>query len=123
MSLLQRVVRRPPALNAWYPARRCYASESKPAASSSSANDSKKDDVEVVSKSSCPENTVLGGIAYLKSQSPVLAQADDAYPDWLWTLLEPKKLPEDGPGGKAEKYKLRRANRQRIRDQNFMKTQ
>lgn len=75
------------------------------------------------SRSSCPEGTVLEGLAWLKGQQPVLAQADDAYPDWLWKLLEPKVLVDDGPGGKAEKVRLRKQNRQRIRDQNFMKTQ
>lgn len=73
--------------------------------------------------SSCPENTVLQGVAYLKGQQEVVAMADDAYPPWLWSLLSPKELPDDGPGGKAEKVRLRKANRQRIRDQNFMKTQ
>lgn len=76
-----------------------------------------------VSKSSCIENTVLQGLAYLKGQPPVIARADDDYPSWLWTLLQPKVFADDGPGSKAEKYKLRKDNRQRIRDQNFMKTQ
>jgi large subunit ribosomal protein L54 len=53
----------------------------------------------------------------------VLALPDEAYPPWLWTLLDKSKLPDDGPGGKAEKLRLRKENRQRIRDQNFMKTQ
>ncbi|KAI0934712.1 hypothetical protein AcV5_006467 [Taiwanofungus camphoratus] len=79
--------------------------------------------IEIIAKSSCPENTVLGGLAWLKNQPPILALPDDAYPSWLWTLLDRKELPDDGPGGKAEKYKLRKQNRQRIRDQNFMKTQ
>lgn len=71
-------------------------------------------------KSSCAENTVLTGLAYLKGQSPVIARPDDAYPPWLWTLLEPRTFDDEG---KAEKYKLRKENRQRIREQNFMKTQ
>lgn len=74
-------------------------------------------------KSSCTEGTVLEGLNWLKDQPPVLAQADDAYPDWLWRLLDPKVIPDDGPGGKGEKIKLRIQNRRRIRDQNFMKTQ
>ncbi|KZT23991.1 hypothetical protein NEOLEDRAFT_1179734 [Neolentinus lepideus HHB14362 ss-1] len=74
-------------------------------------------------KSSCPPNTVLAGVNYLKGQPPVLALPDEEYPDWLWKLLEKKELPDDGPGGKAEKVRLRRENRQRIREQNFLKTQ
>ncbi|CDO76947.1 hypothetical protein BN946_scf184587.g1 [Trametes cinnabarina] len=74
-------------------------------------------------KSSCTENTVLVGVNYLKGQPEVLAMPDEAYPPWLWTLLQPKEIPDDGPGGKGEKIRLRKANRQRIREQNFMKTQ
>ena len=71
----------------------------------------------------CPPNTGLAGLQWLKNQPPVLALVDDAYPAWLWTLLEAKKVEDDGPGGRGEKVRLRRENRQRIRDQNFMKTQ
>jgi len=78
---------------------------------------------EAEAKSSCPPNTVLAGVNYLKGQPPVLALPDEEYPDWLWKLLEKKELPDDGPGGKAEKVRLRRENRQRIREQNFLKTQ
>ncbi|KAI0288190.1 mitochondrial ribosomal protein L37-domain-containing protein [Russula brevipes] len=74
-------------------------------------------------RSSCAANTVLVGLNYLKDQPPVLALPDEAYPPWLWTLLNKSELPDDGPGGKAEKQRLRKENRQRIRDQNFMKTQ
>ena len=66
---------------------------------------------------------VMPGLNYLKGQPEVVAQADDAYPPWLWTILDQKPLPDDGPGGVAEKKQLRKANRQRIREQNFMKTQ
>ena len=74
-------------------------------------------------KSSCPEGTILPGLNWLKGQAPVTAKADDAYPAWLWKVLEPRVLPDDGPGGKAERYRMRKENRQRIREQNFMKTQ
>jgi large subunit ribosomal protein L54 len=74
-------------------------------------------------RSSCAPNTVLVGINYLKDQPPVLALPDEEYPPWLWKLLDKSELPDDGPGGKAEKRRLRKENRQRIRDQNFMKTQ
>jgi large subunit ribosomal protein L54 len=74
-------------------------------------------------QSSCAPNTVLVGLNYLKDQPPVLALPDEEYPTWLWKLLDKSELPDDGPGGKAEKRHLRKENRQRIRDQNFMKTQ
>ena len=73
--------------------------------------------------SSCPPGTVLTGLNYLKGQTPVVALPDEDYPPWLWKLLEPRKLADDGPGGKAEKVLLRKQNRQRIRDQNLLKTQ
>ncbi|KAN0133697.1 Mitochondrial ribosomal protein L37 domain containing protein [Lactarius tabidus] len=74
-------------------------------------------------RSSCPPNTILVGLNYLKDQPSVLALPDEEYPPWLWKLLDKSELPDDGPGGKAEKRRLRMENRQRIRDQNFMKTQ
>ncbi|KAI0362623.1 hypothetical protein OH77DRAFT_1442382 [Trametes cingulata] len=113
-------------LNAFWAPRRCLATQSAAAAAQAkpaSGGASPKSDGPVLTKSSCTENTVLVGLNYLKGQPEVLALADDAYPPWLWTLLEPKQLPDDGPGGKAEKVRLRKANRQRIREQNFMKTQ
>jgi len=74
-------------------------------------------------KSTCSANTVLPGLNYLKGQFPVVALPDEEYPPWLWTILQPKVWPDDGPGGKAEKVRMRKENRQRIKDQNFMKTQ
>jgi large subunit ribosomal protein L54 len=59
----------------------------------------------------------------LKGQTPVLARSDDQYPDWLWTLLQSKVWPDDGPGGKAERVNRRMENRKRIKDRNFMQTQ
>ena len=73
--------------------------------------------------STCRPNTPLVGVNYLKDQEEVLALPDEEYPPWLWDLLKPKVLPDDGPGGKAEKVRLRKENRARIREQNFMKTQ
>ncbi|KAI0723784.1 mitochondrial ribosomal protein L37-domain-containing protein [Cerioporus squamosus] len=129
MSFVQ-ALRRQARLNAFWAPRRCLASQSAPAAapatqdsSASSSPKPKPADSGARPLSSCPENMVLQGVAYLKGQQEVVAMADDQYPSWLWTLLKPKELPDDGPGGKAEKVRLRKANRQRIRDQNFMKTQ
>lgn len=76
-----------------------------------------------VALSSCPENTVLTGLNYLKDQPPVLAKPDNEYPTWLWDLLKPRVHADTGPGSKGEKAVLRQANRQRIKEQNFMKTQ
>ncbi|KAG2052793.1 hypothetical protein BDR06DRAFT_1009163 [Suillus hirtellus] len=73
--------------------------------------------------SSCPPGTILEGLNYLKGQPPVIALPDDEYPPWLWDLMKPKVYEDDGPGGKAEKKRLRKENQQRIKDQNFMKTQ
>ncbi|KAI0332545.1 hypothetical protein GY45DRAFT_1298695 [Cubamyces sp. BRFM 1775] len=121
-----RAVRHQLRLNTFWAPRRCLASQSAPAAAAAktdSTSASTKPAEPVLPKSSCPENTVLVGVNYLKGQQEVLAMPDDAYPPWLWTLLEPKQIPDDGPGGKAEKVRLRKANRQRIRESNFMKTQ
>ncbi|KAI0371660.1 hypothetical protein BV20DRAFT_941216 [Pilatotrama ljubarskyi] len=125
MSFVQ-ALRHQLRLNAFWAPRRCLATQSAAAAAQAkpaSGSASPKADGPALAKSSCTENTVLVGLNYLKGQPEVMALADDAYPPWLWTLLEPKELPDDGPGGKAEKVRLRKENRQRIRDQNFMKTQ
>ena len=73
--------------------------------------------------STCLADTTLPGINYLKGQPPVVALADEQYPEWLWTVLQPKVLEDDGPGGKFERAKRRAANRQAIKDRNFMSTQ
>ena len=71
-------------------------------------------------KSSCPADTVLVGLNYLKGQPPVLAKPDEEYPEWLWTILEPKV--HDDPR-KAQRAKRRIETKQRIKDENFMSTQ
>ena len=73
--------------------------------------------------STCPADTILPGVNYLKAQPPVVALADEEYPEWLWKILKPKVLEDDGPGGKFERAKRRAANRQAIKDRNFMSTQ
>ncbi|OJT06114.1 hypothetical protein TRAPUB_3049 [Trametes pubescens] len=125
MSLVQ-AVRQQLRLNAFWAPRRCLASQSAPAAApaqTDSGNAPSKAELPALAQSCCTENTVLVGVNYLKGQPEVLALADDAYPPWLWTLLQPKHIPDDGPGGIGEKIRLRKANRQAIRDSNFMKTQ
>ncbi|KAH8813419.1 mitochondrial ribosomal protein L37-domain-containing protein [Flagelloscypha sp. PMI_526] len=81
----------------------------KPAPTSTSAQDTPL--------SSCPENTELVGLNYLKDQPEVIAKPDSEYPPWLWTLLEPTNHPE---GSKKER---RAKARQEIKDRNFMSTQ
>ncbi|KXN91472.1 hypothetical protein AN958_00734, partial [Leucoagaricus sp. SymC.cos] len=73
--------------------------------------------------SSCLADTKLEGVNYLKGQAPVLALADDQYPEWLWTILHPKVHADGGLGGKAERVKRRAENKQKIKDRNFMSTQ
>jgi len=73
--------------------------------------------------SSCSPDTVINGVNYLKGQPPVVALPDEEYPEWLWSVLEPRVWPEDGPGGRAERAARRAENKRKIRDANFMKTQ
>ncbi|KAI0819044.1 mitochondrial ribosomal protein L37-domain-containing protein [Irpex lacteus] len=126
MSFL-RALQRPRLLNVCCRSTslRSFASASRPAwqGAAAPAAKPKSADSDKTPKSSCAEGTELVGLKWLKDQGPVIAKADDEYPDWLWTLLQPKQLPDDGPGGLAEKKKLRKLNRQRIREKNFMSTQ
>ncbi|KAJ8073596.1 hypothetical protein AAF712_013692 [Marasmius tenuissimus] len=89
----------------------------------SSADASQKPGSTTIPTSSCPADTILPGVNYLKGQEPVLAKPDEWYPEWLWTVLEPKKIEYDGPGGKYEKMQRRRDNKQKIKERNFMSTQ
>lgn len=68
--------------------------------------------------SSCPAGTVLTGLNYLKSQPPVLAMPDEDYPAWLWNLTKPKTYEGSDPGSEGEKRRLRKENRQHLRDKN-----
>ncbi|KAJ6486938.1 mitochondrial ribosomal protein L37-domain-containing protein [Mycena sanguinolenta] len=76
-----------------------------------------------IPKSSCQVDTVIEGVNYLKDQPPVLSLPDEEYPSWLWTVLEERVWPDDGPGGRAERAQRRKENRRRIQDANFMSTQ
>ncbi|KAJ3727706.1 mitochondrial ribosomal protein L37-domain-containing protein [Lentinula raphanica] len=95
--------------------RHYAASAAKPAAPAQKAN--------TQPQSSCAADTVLPGLNYLKNQPPVLALPDSEYPPWLWTILRPKELEDDGPGGRKERMERRKENKQRIRERNFMSTQ
>lgn len=77
----------------------------------------------IVPISSCPAGTMLAGVNYLKGQPPVLAKPDEEYPSWLWDLLKPKVFADMSPGSRGEKALLRKANKQGLKEQNFLKTQ
>ena len=73
--------------------------------------------------SSCPANTLLTGLNYLKGQPPVVALPDEEYPPWLWTLLQPVVDTDSGPGSLAEKRKMKAERTANIKYANFLKTQ
>ncbi|KIP08882.1 hypothetical protein PHLGIDRAFT_116884 [Phlebiopsis gigantea 11061_1 CR5-6] len=128
MSLL-RTLPRPRLVDAWRQTHRFYAAKpaakgsSKPAAAAPAPVFAVPEDNLESGKSCCAEGTVLVGLNWLKDQPPVIAKADEAYPEWLWTILQPTPIPNDGPGGKGERMLMRKQNRARIREQNFMNTQ
>ncbi|KIW41943.1 uncharacterized protein PV06_05538 [Exophiala oligosperma] len=43
-------------------------------------------------KSSVAGGAELKGLGYTKAQPKIMALEDDEYPDWLWTLLDDKKM-------------------------------
>jgi large subunit ribosomal protein L54 len=67
----------------------------------------------------------MPGLTWLKGQEQVVALADEEYPSWLWTILEPTKFSEEDmqPGGKGFKTQLKKERRDKIKLSNFMKTQ
>lgn len=67
----------------------------------------------------------MPGLTWLKGQDQVVALADEEYPPWLWTILEPRKFTEEEmqPGGKGVKAQLKRERKAKIKLSNFMKTQ
>jgi large subunit ribosomal protein L54 len=48
---------------------------------------------------SIPGGAPLFGVAYLKAKPTVLAMEDDAYPDWLWGLVDEGKKSTTTAGG------------------------
>ncbi|KIK09502.1 hypothetical protein K443DRAFT_671401 [Laccaria amethystina LaAM-08-1] len=113
-------LRRPTCLRA---SCRMYANSSAPEKTAVKPAAAKKPSPASIGPSACSEDTVLTGLNYLKGQPTVLALPDKDYPEWLWTVLQPKVYEDDGPGGKLERVKRRAANRQAIMDRNFMQTQ
>ncbi|KAH9928555.1 mitochondrial/chloroplast ribosomal protein L54/L37 [Epithele typhae] len=98
-SLVPAALRRQAQIAALWAPRRCLSSASHPRGGEAEEGEQV---FRTPRRSSAPENTVLAGLAYLKSQP---------------------ELVDDGPGGKAEKARMRKENRERIRVSNFMKTQ
>ncbi|TPX59996.1 hypothetical protein PhCBS80983_g02053 [Powellomyces hirtus] len=68
------------------------ASAPTPSSSTQPADASSNVNVGPKTPSSVPEGTVLKGINILKDGKDPVAKADKEYPDWLWSLLEPKKI-------------------------------
>jgi hypothetical protein len=48
-------------------------------------------------KSVAPAGLELRGLGYTRAQPSIKAKEDDAYPDWLWTLLDEAKTGDGTP--------------------------
>lgn len=72
-------------------------------------------------KSSCPAGTPLN-LQIKKSGKETVALEDHEYPEWLWTVLDEKvqsaKLAQDP--AKLKKKQLRKMNREKIKQNNFL---
>ncbi|KAH9484518.1 54S ribosomal protein L37, mitochondrial [Psilocybe cubensis] len=126
MSFLQSIRRTCSKRTSWVWARSYSAANVTPPSSEGSKNpaaSSTTSQSAPLSISSCAPDTVLKGVNYLKGQAPVVARPDEEYPPWLWNVLKPRVYEDDGPGGRKERMERRKANRQAIKDRNFMQTQ
>ncbi|KAI9359811.1 mitochondrial ribosomal protein L37-domain-containing protein [Pilaira anomala] len=70
--------------------------------------------------SSVPKGTVLKGLQYLKDGQDPVALDDSEYPDWLWDLLDEKKLKQKTNKPVNRQYH-RKQSREAIKAMNFMK--
>ncbi|KAJ3190290.1 hypothetical protein HDU85_000585 [Gaertneriomyces sp. JEL0708] len=70
--------------------------------------------------SSCPPGTVMTGLNIMKNGKDPVALADDAYPDWLWSLLEPKKSEWSPEEQLSQKY-LRTVTKDKIKANSLAK--
>ncbi|TPX64477.1 hypothetical protein SpCBS45565_g05872 [Spizellomyces sp. 'palustris'] len=70
--------------------------------------------------SSCKEGTVLKGLNILKDGKDPVALADDAYPDWLWSLLDPPKKDWTPEEQLSRKY-LRKLTKEKIKANSIAK--
>ncbi|TIA83550.1 hypothetical protein E3P94_00874 [Wallemia ichthyophaga] len=76
-------------------------------------------------KSSCVAGTPLPGLQILKDDAEKVAKEDEAYPDWLWTVLEPKDA--TAPGDQTfnpaeERKKINKQHKIDIKAKNFLKS-
>ncbi|CCH61675.1 hypothetical protein TBLA_0F01320 [Henningerozyma blattae CBS 6284] len=73
-------------------------------------------------KSSCPAGTELRLNVYKDGKDPV-ALEDEKYPPWLWSILTPSnnKNPSPMEAIAQRKKVLRKNNRDRIKQNNFLK--
>ncbi|KAI8978551.1 mitochondrial ribosomal protein L37-domain-containing protein [Pilobolus umbonatus] len=70
--------------------------------------------------SSVPKGTVLKGIHFLKEGQDPVALDDTEYPEWLWDLLDEKKLKQKIKKPSFRQFH-RKQNRDNIKAMNFMK--
>ncbi|KAG0177812.1 39S ribosomal protein L37, mitochondrial [Apophysomyces sp. BC1034] len=70
--------------------------------------------------SSAPKGTVLKGINFLKDGKDPVALDDAEYPDWLWDLLDEKKLKQKTSKPTHRQFH-RKQNRDAIKAMNYMK--
>lgn len=70
--------------------------------------------------SSVPKGTVLNGLQYLKDGQDPVALDDSEYPEWLWELLDEKKLKQKTSKPVNRQYH-RKQSREAIKALNFMK--
>ncbi|PIA14502.1 hypothetical protein COEREDRAFT_82763 [Coemansia reversa NRRL 1564] len=68
------------------------------------------------SPSSVVQGTILKGLNIYKDANDPVAQRDEDYPDWLWTLLD--KVPKEK---KSEHERQRMDRSQEIKKSNFMR--
>lgn len=73
-------------------------------------------------KSTCPAGTVLNLKVFKKGDEPV-AKEDSEYPEWLWTMLDPKenlKAIQNENFLRWRRIKLSKENNSTIKNNNFL---
>ncbi|EIM23388.1 hypothetical protein E3Q22_01263 [Wallemia mellicola] len=76
-------------------------------------------------KSSCIAGTPLPGLQILKDDPEKVAREDEAYPDWLWTILEPRDLSTQGDqtfNAAQERKNINKQHKIDIKAKNFLKS-